>query len=718
VRIAAWFGFNDWGMRRKIGVIVGVPCAVALLGMALTVPRSIASYQRATGLRASNAATDNLIVAASEQAKERGFTTSLLSSAASRELKPRVLELRGRGDLPLDVALTATAMIADSNPLLRRSRRELLELRHLRDMLRTEVDAAAGSYPAPAGLIPRWFDAQTALIEAEDRYMRALFVAQNPYELIVQYNTYIKRSVFLASEFAGRERAMLANAIASGQPISAATQTHLSQWRGVVEENLDAIRQLKTNPDMPQSLVNAIGVMEQRFLGPFEAVRQAVYAASRRTETGAATNYPLSPPQWIGEATRAIDSVIAVSASISQSADAVSAQQTHESLHNLGVLVLMFGVLMAAVLASVRVARATAQPLLLLRDAARDFEANGGHHSLPPFPAFTQGDEVGQVSRSFAEMAARVRDSLSLLATEKQAVEARVQERTAQLREQQTYAEQLAHTLAQQNDKLGSANAYLIELNAERNSFLNLCTHELKSPLVSQIALMDLLRDEPNARERERLIERLDASTARMLTLVQNLLQVSALEIAAHRFTNGAVDLTGAVHEALALNAARARVKHIALHWEPADDAATHRIVGDRDAVVQVADNLLSNAIKFSRPGSAVHIRTDRAGDALRMVVQDQGPGIAQDELPMLFRKFAKISPRPTDGESSTGLGLAIVRQLATGMGAEVSCTSVLGKGSAFTVRFRTLVMTVAMSASSTQASESSTQGGLDAAAA
>ena len=391
MRSNAWFGFNDWGMRRKIGVIVGVPCVVAVLGMALVVPNAVESYQRAMGLRASNEATDSLIVAASEQANERGYTTSLLSSAASSELTTKVVGLRLAGDGPLSVALSTTVHTADDNPLLQRSRRELLELRHLRDLLRTEVDAAVGTYPAPPGLIARWFDAQTALIESEDRYMRALFVAQTPYELIVRYNTHIKRSVFLASEFAGRERAMLANAIASGRPITAATQANLDRWRGVVEENLDAIRQRKANPEMPQSLVNAIGVMEQRFLGPFEAVRSSVYAASRHADEGAAVAYPLNPPQWITEATRAIDSVIAVSTSISRSADAVSAQQTRESLRDMAALALMFGVLIAAVCASVKVARATARPLLQLRDAARDFEAHGDQNA---FTALTQGDEV------------------------------------------------------------------------------------------------------------------------------------------------------------------------------------------------------------------------------------------------------------------------------------------------------------------------------------
>ena len=81
-------------MRTKIAVMAGVPCVVAVLVMALVLPKAVQGYTRAMVLRASNLATDKLIKAASEKAKERGFTASLLSSAASRELALRVLALR------------------------------------------------------------------------------------------------------------------------------------------------------------------------------------------------------------------------------------------------------------------------------------------------------------------------------------------------------------------------------------------------------------------------------------------------------------------------------------------------------------------------------------------------------------------------------------------------------------------------------------------------
>lgn len=696
--------FADSSIRTKIAVIAGVPCGVAVLAMALVLPNAVENHRRATALRSSNNATDKLIVAASEQAKERGFTASLLSSTASKNLAPSVLSLRASGDARLDEALYDTARVAEANAMLQRARRELIELRHLRDALRSEVDAELGRYPAPPRLVGRWFDAQTALIESEDRYMRALFVAQNPYELIVQYNTYIKRYVFLASEFAGRERATLSGVIASRQPISAATQALLDKWRGVVEENLEAIRQLKANPDMPQAMVNTIAGMEQRFLGTFESVRSSVYAASREAAEradGAPVPYPMTPPQWIAESTQAIDTVIGVSASIGRSAEAISAKQTRQSLANLGLLALMFGALIASVIFSWQISRRLVLPLLQLRDAARGYVAAGAppsstHAALQAAAHASSLDEVGQVARSLAEMSRRVSESMALLADEKQAVESRVRERTAQLREQQAHAEKLAVVLATQNEKFATANEYLIELNAERREFLDLCTHELKAPLVSQIALMDLLGDAHEPQQRAQLSRRLVASNTRMLTLVQNLLRVSALEVGAQRLANEAVDLAAAVREALALNADRARAKRIALHFGASIfDGGTGRIVGDRPAVVQIVDNLLSNAIKFSQPGSTVSVHLAPQGDAVELHVADQGPGIAEAEQARLFRKFSKLSSRPTDGEASTGLGLAIVRQLATGMGARVGYSSRPGKGSDFSVAFRSVAVTV-----------------------
>ena len=79
-----------------------------------------------------------------------------------------------------------------------------------------------------------------------------------------------------------------------------------------------------------------------------------------------------------------------------------------------------------------------------------------------------------------------------------------------------------------------------------------------------------------------------------------------------------------------------------------------------------------------------VHVRIERNFTQTCVAVQDQGPGISEEDQKKLFRKFTRLSARPTGGESSNGLGLSIVKRLAESMSGSVRCQSILGAGAVF----------------------------------
>jgi two-component system, sensor histidine kinase and response regulator len=108
----------------------------------------------------------------------------------------------------------------------------------------------------------------------------------------------------------------------------------------------------------------------------------------------------------------------------------------------------------------------------------------------------------------------------------------------------------------------------------------------------------------------------------------------------------------------------------------------------DREAMDQVLDNLISNAIKFSSPGKTVRVsvKLGAAGEAI-LRVQDEGPGFSEEDKSRMFRRYCRLSARPTAGEPSTGLGLSIVNKLVHAMGGELSCASALGEGATFTIK-------------------------------
>jgi signal transduction histidine kinase len=106
----------------------------------------------------------------------------------------------------------------------------------------------------------------------------------------------------------------------------------------------------------------------------------------------------------------------------------------------------------------------------------------------------------------------------------------------------------------------------------------------------------------------------------------------------------------------------------------------------DRQILGQILDNLVSNAVKFSPRGKTIHVRVDRRQGRVRLEVRDEGPGLTEQDRERLFKRFARLSARPTGGEGSTGLGLSIVAKLAELLGARITCESEPGKGATFTL--------------------------------
>jgi signal transduction histidine kinase len=143
------------------------------------------------------------------------------------------------------------------------------------------------------------------------------------------------------------------------------------------------------------------------------------------------------------------------------------------------------------------------------------------------------------------------------------------------------------------------------------------------------------------------------------------------------------VSLRSVIEQALEVYGDVARDKNIEVTWElPAFPAIA--IWTDGVAVGTVLDNLLSNAIKFSEPGTTITIKMTRQGKELICAVNDNGPGLSEDERSRCFERGAQLTPRPTGGESSSGHGLAVARDVVERLGGRIWCESVEGEGASF----------------------------------
>lgn len=224
------------------------------------------------------------------------------------------------------------------------------------------------------------------------------------------------------------------------------------------------------------------------------------------------------------------------------------------------------------------------------------------------------------------------------------------------------------------------------ELNREKKQLVMLVSHDLKGPFNRIFALMQLLEMSADnfTPDQKELFGKMHQIVGDGLNMVRNLVDVRKIEergVDPHPEKVNVINSVAALVNQYRISAEK---KRITLHLKIPE---RFDFITDKNYLSRITENLISNAIKFSANDTEVHVEVITTGNGIEISVQDQGPGLSDDDQLKLYQKFQKLTPRPTGGESSTGLGLAIIKQLVTSMGGDVTCTSVLEKGSKFVVK-------------------------------
>jgi signal transduction histidine kinase/ActR/RegA family two-component response regulator len=225
-----------------------------------------------------------------------------------------------------------------------------------------------------------------------------------------------------------------------------------------------------------------------------------------------------------------------------------------------------------------------------------------------------------------------------------------------------------------------------------KSRFLAAMSHEIRTPMSGVLGLLGLMLEEPLPKRQRERAEIALASAQGLLQILNDILDFSKLETALIRLNEEEVAIRPLIDEVMALMAAGAAQKGIALRCEVADHVP-ERIVTDPMRLRQVLTNLLSNAAKFTEAGS-ISVRADYAPAAegegrLCVEVHDTGIGIASDQASHVFEQFVQIDNSLTRRIGGTGLGLAIAKQLVELMGGDISVTSTPGVGSIFRFAIR-----------------------------
>ncbi|HRD46796.1 MAG TPA: ATP-binding protein, partial [Caulobacter sp.] len=219
--------------------------------------------------------------------------------------------------------------------------------------------------------------------------------------------------------------------------------------------------------------------------------------------------------------------------------------------------------------------------------------------------------------------------------------------------------------------------------NAAKGVFLATMSHEIRTPLNGVLGMAQAMAaDQLSDRQRERLAIIREAG-ATLTNVLNDVLDFSKIEAGKMELEEVAFDLEPCLRAAAAPFALLAAEKGLAFQTDlPAGVAGLYR--GDPTRVRQVVGNLLSNAVKFTDTGR-IALRAAYADAALRVEVQDTGPGLPADKLDRLFGKFSQLDPSTTRRHGGAGLGLAISRDLCRLMGGDLSANSEPGEGALFT---------------------------------
>ena len=223
--------------------------------------------------------------------------------------------------------------------------------------------------------------------------------------------------------------------------------------------------------------------------------------------------------------------------------------------------------------------------------------------------------------------------------------------------------------------------------NKHKSDFLANMSHELRTPLNAIIGFSEVLIDrmfgEVNEKQADYLKD-IHESGKHLLSLINDILDLSKIEAGRMDLEISAFDLPGALSNAMTLVRERAQRHGIALGLEV--DPQLGALWADERKFKQIVLNLLSNAVKFTPDGGKVDVFAGKVDGKVEIAVRDTGIGIAPEDQAAVFEEFKQVGRDARRKAEGTGLGLALTKRFVELHGGEIRLQSEPGKGSTFTI--------------------------------
>ena len=244
----------------------------------------------------------------------------------------------------------------------------------------------------------------------------------------------------------------------------------------------------------------------------------------------------------------------------------------------------------------------------------------------------------------------------------------------------------LEATVEKRTLELQQTNSKLQQINNQKNFMLATTTHDLKNSFNILLNCSEILFDDKELTEEQRLYTGMIREASRNgYRVLQNILSWARMQITDYSGTNVIRDLRGLAVMEVDTFKNQLKDKNVHVHVEVDNNLL---FVCDDEQIYSICRNLLSNAIKFSQPGGEITFSNKLVEDTVEIRIHDQGVGMGPQMLATLFDNTIDNKRRGTSGESGSGLGLIIVKELVESNKGSISCISELGKGTDFILRF------------------------------
>lgn len=449
--------------------------------------------------------------------------------------------------------------------------------------------------------------------------------------------------VWNISEYAGREYAVLGRLIAENAVIDPDLREKLAVWRGRVQYGWELAYSNVQSTEWGGQMRPVMEEAETHYFMTFDQIKEMFY----NVHPGSSFRYPITEEMWLELASQAVDSLHEMGDTV------LRVNQLYvERLQNDAQRAILFSILIFLStlwlnfyswrVISLRVIRPVNTMVETLYKATE-----GENYRLQR--GISNEDEIGKLATVLAVF----------------------QENSAQLE--------------MERDRAQAANK-------AKSEFLANMSHEIRTPMNVVLGLANILaKSSPLTEKQLEYIKTLHLSAESLLTIINDLLDFSKIETRNFSLENIPFSLHNLLHDLKKQLTVSAQDKNIALEVE-FSCIRDRFFMGDPTRVRQILVNLCGNAIKFTETGTVrimVHcppFALNQENDIV-ISVEDTGIGIAPENLDTIFDKFTQADSSITRKYGGTGLGLAISKTFAEMMGGDIGVTSVVGKGTTFTVR-------------------------------